>query len=282
MGFFAWLFARTPDIDTPPPAWRPAVAPTPDSARRQASALASETDTFFRPPENAQTLEQVFTVIDYKDAAGRETRRRITMVKMWGESGRGYVLAVCHERQALRTFRTDRIQCFIDAETGEILLPKAFFKTVFAIDLDAWQTPARRRADDRLIVNIRDYLHSPLSLLVAAARADKDYHAAEIAEVQLYGEREVERLDAAKRFYASPDAAEIDALCQTIDRMRPQRGSIARHLRNVLRMPKEEQDRFNIALARVINADGVVRVEEEEFLRELADLGHDVFQIDEA
>lgn len=76
-------------------------------------------------------------MIEYEDALGNFSRRRITV---WGisetTSGIPALQARCHERKATRNFRIDRIQCVIDYD-GEIFddVP-AFLEETFGMRKD--------------------------------------------------------------------------------------------------------------------------------------------------
>lgn len=48
--------------------------------------------------------------IEYRDSKGAASRRRITALRF----SEGTLVARCHERRALRTFRLDRITCVVD------------------------------------------------------------------------------------------------------------------------------------------------------------------------
>lgn len=59
--------------------------------------------------------------IEYLDAKGARTARRITLIRT-GETQAGIqtIMAFCHWRKALRTFRVNRIACCVDPLTGEV------------------------------------------------------------------------------------------------------------------------------------------------------------------
>lgn len=63
--------------------------------------------------------------IEYTDATGNETRRRITALQFRD----GCLMARCHERRALRTFRMDRITCVIDRQ-GVVYGTEEFFRLI--------------------------------------------------------------------------------------------------------------------------------------------------------
>ncbi len=58
-------------------------------------------------------------VIEYTDAHGQESVRRITCYRFDPDSGA--VMAKCLERNAVRRFRLDRISAAYDPNTGEVI-----------------------------------------------------------------------------------------------------------------------------------------------------------------
>jgi len=76
------------------------------------------------PPKAGDRFE-----ITYEDADGVQTERRINFRKCTSKGDRHYVYAVCLERKALRTFRSDRILDAVALETGEwIHDPETYFR----------------------------------------------------------------------------------------------------------------------------------------------------------
>ena len=62
--------------------------------------------------------------IEYRDAEGDRTERYIEAISLRASNGQLYLYGWCEMRQALRTFRVDRIRALTDGETGEII-PRA-------------------------------------------------------------------------------------------------------------------------------------------------------------
>lgn len=68
-----------------------------------------------------QTLPREF-LFSYMDHHGQASRRRVRVMRIAGNDGRQYLEGFCLERNAMRTFRVDRIDGDLtDAETGELL-----------------------------------------------------------------------------------------------------------------------------------------------------------------
>lgn len=59
--------------------------------------------------------------IDYRDAAGKTSERIVDVRECDTSYPDGYLIGFCRLRQAMRTFRMDRIARVIDMETGEII-----------------------------------------------------------------------------------------------------------------------------------------------------------------
>lgn len=82
-------------------------------------------------PERALLLADAVAqllVIDYRDAAGQGSRRRITVRRIWADlDGDAVIEAFCHERQAPRCFRAARILTVTDPVTGMEFSETAWF-----------------------------------------------------------------------------------------------------------------------------------------------------------
>jgi hypothetical protein len=62
------------------------------------------------PPAIAEALESQGKVqMRYVDARGTETDRLVRPLRVHGRQGRLYLIAHCYQRDALRTFRLDRV-----------------------------------------------------------------------------------------------------------------------------------------------------------------------------
>lgn len=81
-------------------------------------------------------LESVTVQICYVDASGEASCRRITIRGLFENKGATYLDAYCHEREAARTFRIDRIEEIIDLATGEVDYDCAAWLERFGIVLD--------------------------------------------------------------------------------------------------------------------------------------------------
>lgn len=59
--------------------------------------------------------------LDYRDATGKTSERIVDVKECDTSNPAGYLIGFCHLRRAIRTFRIDRIERAVDAETGEII-----------------------------------------------------------------------------------------------------------------------------------------------------------------
>jgi len=114
------LLGSRPDREVAPP-------PLPPAPRRQTVAvtLPPADELLIAPlPTGPETFDCSALMIEYIDAAGSFSRRRISIQSaMISEGGNSYFRAFCHERQAQRSFRADRVRRAFDLGTGEIYEP---------------------------------------------------------------------------------------------------------------------------------------------------------------
>ena len=163
-------------------------------------------------------------IIEYVDSKGNRSTRRITV---WGiKEGAGncpVLVAKCHERNATRTFRVDRIQSIIDYD-GVVQEPlEDFLVETFGIARDyltgarsspAWTVVANvksktRSSSDQRWNDIRRICRSRgVPLLCLLARSDGEFHPDELNVIERYAadccasesielnEREIKKINA--------------------------------------------------------------------------------------
>lgn len=240
-----WLCTKAPADDAPAPEWPVSVGTIP--------GLPDEDDAPEAMPDPVD-LGHFYTAIDYESAKGERSLRRITLMRLANGPHGPIVSAFCHERGALRTFRGDRIICFIDPD-GVVSTPAEFFQAT-GIDLSEFR--AREVRND---LSFR--LVSPMAILLTAAKSDGRIHPEEIDKILLYAERELFALG------ESPSLDQLDQIAARLKRMRPTRSSMEWHLGTVMKFPDTAFQRFVAALEAVVVADGRVADEERDFLDEL-------------
>lgn len=250
MALIDWLLRRSPQGNEAPNG-APAVAPV------MTAADTTTEDAGTTGHEVAEIeLEPIYTMIEYEDSACAITRRRITMRSLV-PSGDGWILrAVCHERRALRSFRTDRIAFFFDAD-GEVTEPDAFWQKL-GITLAPRAAPARKGAA------LRDRFRPALSVMVALARADNRFDPEQVDVMLAYVEAEADELGIAW----TPD--DIDALAVILPRMHPSAESLHGYFDTVRSFRQSRIDRFRRALRALVLSDGVIHKDEAAFMEMLA------------
>ncbi|WP_158272091.1 tellurite resistance TerB family protein [Marinicauda salina] len=234
-------------------------------------------------PEHANEPEPSFGFaegqcfgIEYVASDGEESRRRITVwdIKL-GKNGIPCLLARCHERNATRQFRIDRIQSIIDLD-GEIFEPPTEFlieifgmDPVFAraaetgsVDMPEFREQARIQAERaERWQQIRDIVVPEMKILAALSLSDGYMQADERGEIVAHLLSLIAHLE--------PSLEEEDRLVELVKRQRPSPGAVDRAIEQVGKYPRERLDALWATCVRVIEADGQILEEELEFLRTL-------------
>jgi hypothetical protein len=254
-----WLFDKTPsDEDAAPP--------LPPELRGDQND--GQIDEDLEPPAESYELERVRVAIDYVDSRNKKSRRRVTLLKVQRGPTAPILAATCHERRAFRHFRTDRIADVIDTETGEIFECDLFFRDVMKIDLARLQPNVEVLTATKQARGIRDELRAPLSILVALARSDEDFHPDELDAICRYVEED------AKDMFTPTHPGEIDTIVplrEVIRNMRPSRQALHGYLDTLSgsKWSNERVRRFLSAIKQVVLADGNFVTQEAELLDEL-------------
>ena len=256
MRFFDWIARKAPQIDAPPPAAPSHIIPQPSTPQVDDGPDMLENVS----GRDSVDLEPVFTVIDYVDSKDDHSRRRITLRSLKRGPNAPILMAVCHERRAIRMFRTDRIEGFID-DDGVVEDTVSFFRNTMLIDLSQMRPdPAKENAK-----RLRDQLRPQLSVLVAVARSDDDFHLEELDVILQFVERELPYLSGGEQV----TLADLDALTPLVAKMRPSADAIPGYVEKILESSKKRLPNFRRALEQVIIADGKVRAEEVSFVEDL-------------
>lgn len=232
-------------------------------------------------------LENVFCEIRYRDASGHVSKRAITVLQIHEGTETSMLFARCHLRNAQRNFRVDRILEVITVD-GEIVDPETFFREVLAYERrerlqaaisvsDVTMTPETVATSTHQAVRalgfpaaraVRNALLSPLTVLVACAKSDGDFHVEELDRIMDFAENEAMHLCDTGALDCDLTIEMADALGKAIAIMRPQTRTIERHMLAVLCAPEAQRRRFKRALAAVAIADGIFHEHEREFLEE--------------
>ncbi|MFG1373975.1 WYL domain-containing protein [Xanthobacter oligotrophicus] len=220
-------------------------------------ALAAEA------PEDHDPADGQAFAIDYVDHAGNASHRRISVWAVQRNvEGVPILIAKCHERQAARAFRVDRITAVTDLDGAKREpLVRFFYETFgFLWPKDAILAPAEEDADvrwDRIRAIIRK---AGVTLLAALARADREVGAAEVEEIVFFCERAcaAEDLDLT--------GAERERLAAYVARLRPTAEAVDFALDTLFESGTEAIATLLRAGMRVISADGVLKEQEAELL----------------
>jgi hypothetical protein len=101
------------------------------------------------PPDVEQEridLEDIYCAIEYVDAAGNWSRRRVNFRYAYQQRHNWIFQAICHERKSIRAFRADRIKCVIDI-AGEIHSAQEFFRP-FGVPIHVFEPTSGRAGDE--------------------------------------------------------------------------------------------------------------------------------------
>lgn len=279
MVIFSWLFAQTPSIDSP----APPIKPTPEAlkigieitlgdinseaAPEQIDAPASSGDRRF-------TLEPYFWMIEYTDANGITTRRRVTMRSIDDRSGTSYLNAICHERNALRTFRLDRISNLI-SQDGEVEPAAPWFAEVMGSSEIVAMKPRADRATQAATpyTTLRREITPALTILTAAARSDDILHPRELDRILRYAEDQAIELRQAGILKSMPEGEDFDKLDRTIRRLRPTTDDLTLAIEALGGWSAARKRALALALAETAAADGTIDEIEASVIEDLCSFG---------
>jgi hypothetical protein len=232
----------------------------------RAATQKAPTERAPRQTDREYTTYDEFAVIEYEDASGNMTRRRITINQTYEENGLTYLQAHCHERDAIRSFRADRVRNFITAD-GEVIDGPTFLRDQFGIITSAGQTAADRQAI--LLRRLKSQLRDPLTILIGLAKSDGHIHVEELDSIQIFAESEIIARNGSKIFEDIPMIGTLDGLCNSIGLMRPRAPTIATAASRLGDMTPETMNRFMKAISKVITADGRIAHEEIDYIEEI-------------
>ncbi len=235
------------------------------------------------PERKVLALEPYFWMIEYEDAKGQITRRRITM-RTIEEVGENLILrAYCHERQAKRSFRIDRVICLIDQD-GEIEDAAAWFADILEdTDFRITTKPYSQRGPNKVqaepkapavspYTTLRRELTPALDVLIAAARSDDVLHPGEMERILRYAEDEACIMRDAGTL-PSLEGEMFEKLERTIRRIRPTRDTVEASLTALASWEPARLGRLARALGQSVKADGRVDDIEAALAEELFDVG---------
>lgn len=272
MGLLDQLLRRTPRATDPAP---------PIRTTRPAIPISGEDEPSIESAVRF-ILEPYFAMIEYRDAALALTQRRVTMRSVIDRDGTRYLQAFCHERNALRTFRLDRIICIINQD-GEVEDAAAWFAEILPIsETEAvtdrrGNTGGRERSPPAVQVSpytaLRREITPALTVLIAAARSDDFLHPKEVDRILRFAEDEAVFLREAGLLPGNPEAEAFDKLERTIRRLRPTREDVESALDSLLSLDLPRKKHLVHALAETAAADGNIDDIEAELIEDFRQMG---------
>lgn len=207
-------------------------------------------------------------LLDYVDAKGDSSRRRITVQAIEARYGQSYIRAFCHERRASRSFRADRIRSITDLRDGQTYDDALAYLRHLAGDRvpsTAGQQPPD--GQDRAFGRCRDGIR----ILMFLARCDGHVHPRELDIVRDYCRDRTENERWGKLNY------ELAHLIEYASRQVPDAETFRRCLERIVEAADTgEHVRTIVSHAYAMaGADGVLNPSEKAFLAELRSIMSD-------
>jgi uncharacterized tellurite resistance protein B-like protein len=209
--------------------------------------LPEDDDVDTDQSETMGSAEGQSFMIEYVDSKGRASARRVTVWSIIaGAGGTPCLYAKCHERNAMRQFRVDRIRSCIDYD-GEIFeyVPH-FLQENFGMSIGASTASLR---DDRWI-DILDAVRADAVLLACVIRSDGSVHDAEIEAAFQH------ILWVAESAGRMLDELQQAALKRYLARLRPTENALSSAMDAIQDGSSRRVERLLKACVTVMNADG--------------------------
>lgn len=205
------------------------------------------------PSGPLQSIAGVCVEILYRDAKGREASRRITCRRLELTKGVQYIYAFCHEREAYRSFRADRVLEVVDLETGECIACDEFLSeydpNIVQESAKCWGLSVQRKND----------LWAALKVLVFMSACDRERHDAETEEIEAF-------IDEYWEAVAAKGEPPVDDIMAAVERLRPDAESFILALQHCASKAGLAPLLME-ACGRVVDADGKLAGEEVHWSR---------------
>lgn len=204
--------------------------------------------------------------MEYRDSRNAVTRRRITL-NSFRATGDGHYLmrAFCHERKAVRSFRTDRVVSVIDLD-GVIWEPLEYFEDLgIRLPLPGPAVLAVKRAAPKPGEAQREVCADDLCILAALSRSDGHLHDYEVETILDFA------AEACDRQGLGFSEADRLAVARYVRKLRPDVTAVGESLLRLKRRADPAADRLLLrAMMAVMDADEVQAPEEVAFIAEVA------------
>jgi hypothetical protein len=269
MSFFDWL-SSAPSIPIPDP-------PRPESGPREDVFDEPVVQQALNPADEDRdgipdTIAGVCVTIEYCDAAGEISNRRVLIERLYYRNDGLYLGGWCMLRNARRTFRADRIQ--------ELLLPPKWI----AVDdpyrfLEGYISPpspaVKRQRDEPSPPQSADYwerrykvrsvANHGLRVLAFMARVDGAFVLQERNVLCTY----IKDIGVVAGIKLSDD--ESNDIASEADTLFPTKRQVANSL-NVIRLYQEQSSIFLKSLNQLVRSDGTISSWEQNAMRMLIDI----------
>jgi len=207
-------------------------------------------------------------IIEYVDSEGQPSTRRIAV---WGiqrgTQGVPVLAAICHERQAARSFRIDRIKAVIDYDGTMHEPPANFFAEVFSMAMDAASrtqfSPSISEEEKVFHGQIWQVVRQQAKLLARLSHSDGCMTPAEISVIVNYlaGKCANAELVLGRR--------ELDWLHDNVARLLPDETAPEQNLKQAFDLQPKEIEELIWACWAIVQADGEIDKAEVQLLNEI-------------
>ena len=216
--------------------------------RRQHAAAPEDRLEPTLTPEPAHALDEVLpaTVFIRYDTAGQISERAVSLSRIWSDGSATYFRGVCHLRNAVRSFRTDRVSELICLATGEVAEdPRAWLLAHALFERTDPTAEALRATRDEL------------TILAYMANADGHLDPDEVEVI----------IDLV--MMATEDEIDRDHVAAHVRRLTPSASEIEGALNSIVADPKR-LGALRRAKRRLVDADGKLQVAEQLAAVEIA------------
>lgn len=267
MGFLDWLYGTT-DLDAPSapgpefgPEWDARERDLPDGALHPVDANKDGLP---------DAIAGVCVSIDYLDATGATSSRRVLISKVYREASYIYVYGFCLLRQEQRTFRADRIQVLrLPPQWRAVSNPVSFLMTYLPGakedtngEMGSLIEDAKR---DARLYDVRKAANHGLRVLAFVARSDGSIADAERSVVCDFVR------GAAALVGEELDRDDCEDVASDIETLFPTKRQVANSL-DAIRLYREQSDIFLESLKKLVRADGIVNAREQNAMQMLVEI----------
>lgn len=262
MGFLEWLQAK-PDVQAPP-APEPEYGPVHDDLSSEAFSPA-DSDLDGRP----DTIAGLCVAIDYVDASGASSKRRVVADQVYENGGSVYLQGHCLLRGEDRTFRADRVEKLkLPPDWVEVSDPLAFFESYLNFSSqqsDRWNDYAEQAARYARLYEARRAANHGLRVLAFVARSDGSLADVEVSVIRDYV------LSAGTLVGVDLTSDDCNEIASDVGKLFPTRRQVANSLA-AIRLYREQSEIFMAALKVLVRADGNITPHEQSAVEMLVEL----------